>query len=50
MWQGGCQYTTNFKLFLEKEKKYSCPTAIAQLDLKIVKNHTVKLVFLYKII
>ena len=36
--QGGCHYTTNFKIFLPKQINSSCPTAIAQLDLKIVKK------------
>ena len=39
MWKGGCHYITNFKIFLLKKFNSCCPTAIALLDLKIVKNH-----------
>ena len=39
-----------FQDLFTKKLNSSCPTAIAQLDLKIVKNRTVKLIFPYKII
>ena len=35
MCQGGCHYTTNFKIFLPKKFNSICTIAIAQLYLKI---------------